>query len=66
VKAKLTTNSPTKRLYWRVIGDHSVTAEPRACASFKGSSPGTWSSAKTFPDLARVASTGCCRRARWC
>jgi hypothetical protein len=21
VKAKLTTNSPTKRLYWRVIGD---------------------------------------------
>ena len=30
VKAKLTTNSPTKRLYWRVNGDHSATAERRA------------------------------------
>jgi len=36
VKAKLTTNSPTKRLYWRVIGDHSVTAERRALFVLQG------------------------------
>jgi hypothetical protein len=32
-----------------------------ACSSFKGSSPRTWSYAKAFPDLARVAPTRSCR-----
>jgi hypothetical protein len=35
-KAKLTTNSPTKRLYWRVIGDHSATVERRALFVLQG------------------------------
>jgi len=35
-EGKLTTNSPTKRLYWRVIGDHSVTAKRRALFVLQG------------------------------